>query len=174
MQKQAPKKILIELRPSKIKGIGVFAVSNIKTGQKIADGIHEEDYEELILWAKFKKFDKEIQMKIRHFCIGNPDGFIPPENLDFNKLSIEWYMNHSCKGNVGFNKKGDFIAIRNIRKGDELSYDYGLAESNPKFRMECRCRSKNCRKIITGNDWKNESFRKKNLDHMLPALRKFE
>ncbi len=107
------------------------------------------------------------------FCIGTPEGFIPPENLDFNRLSIEWYLNHSCEGNCGFNDNGDFVAIREIESGEELTYDYGLAESNPNFRMMCACGSKSCRKLITGNDWKDEEFQAKNQDHMLPRLRRF-
>ena len=37
--------------------------------------------------------------------------------------------------------------------------------------MKCNCSNSNCRKIITGNDWKNLEFRKNNLMSMLPALR---
>ncbi len=106
------------------------------------------------------------------FCVGTPDGFVPPADLDFNKLSIEWYLNHSCEGNCGFNDDGDFIATRDIRKGEELSYDYGLVEPNPRFSMGCTCGSKTCRHLITGNDWKNEDFFVKNRGHMHPRLRR--
>jgi hypothetical protein len=41
-------------------------------------------------WKRgLKRFDGSIQKKIRDFCIGTPEGFIPPQDLDFNKLSIE-------------------------------------------------------------------------------------
>lgn len=171
--KKIPPRPLIELRPSKIhkSGVGVFVISSIRKGQRIAEGISKQDYKTLIPWAQFKSFSKGIQKKIMSFCIGTPQGFIPPEDLDFNKLSIDWYFNHSCNGNIGFNIEGNFVAMRNIKKGDELSYDYGLAESNPKFKMICQCKSKNCRKIVTGNDWKDRSFRNKNRKYMLPALR---
>ena len=106
------------------------------------------------------------------FCIGTPEGFIPPENMDFENMPVEWYMNHSCDGNIGFNDNGDFIALRDIKKGEELSYDYGLAESNPRFKMACTCGSKKCRKLVTGNDWKNLKFRKTHLNYMLPRLRR--
>jgi len=149
-------KTLIELKPSLIDqdGVGVFAVVNIKKGQKVADGLSLEDFNHEIAWENFKYIDKETKKKINDFCVGTPEGFVPPENIDFNKLSIEWYFNHSCDGNLGFDKNGDFIAIRKIIKREELSYDYGLIESNPKFKMACNCNSSNCRKIVTGNDWK--------------------
>jgi SET domain-containing protein len=171
LNKKIFKEVLIELATSKIHGIGVFAARKIKKRQFIAEGIHKEDYKDLVSWEEVKYANKDIKKKILDFCIGSPKGFVSPEDNDFNKLCIEWYFNHSCNGNVGFNKNGDFIAIRNIRKGEELTYDYGLAESNPKFKMKCNCSNSNCRKIITGNDWKNLEFRKNNLMSMLPALR---
>jgi hypothetical protein len=103
----------------------------------------------------------EVRKKIWDFCIGTPGGFVPPEDFDFNKLSVEWYFNHSCEGNVGFNGDGDFTAIRNIKKDEELTYDYGLAELNPRFKMRCKCGSKSCRRTITGNDWKSEEFKRR-------------
>jgi hypothetical protein len=167
-----PPEVLIELRRSGITGIGVFAVKSIRTGQKVAEGLGEQDFEALVPWSKWKQFDEATQKKIWDFCIGTPEGFVPPENMDFNKLSTEWYFNHSCDGNVGFDLNGDFVAIRHIEKGKELTYDYGLAESNPKFRMRCKCGSSKCRKIITGNDWKEQAFRKKKISYMLPRLRR--
>ena len=167
-----PPEVLIELGRSEIAGVGVFAVKSIRKGRKIADGLGEKDFETLVPWGKWGEFDKTTQKKIWDFWIGTPEGFVPPENMDFNKLSIEWYFNHSCDGNVGFNRKGDFVAIRNIKKGEELTYDYGLAESNPRFSTRCNCGSSKCRKIITGNDWKEQAFRKSRISYMLPRLRR--
>src|ERR1017187_9058231 len=128
-----PARVLVEMRPSAVHkgGVGVFAVPSIGATQKVADGIREEDYVHLIPWSRFASFDADVRKKIMDFCIGTPEGFIPPEDLNFNKLSIEWYLNHSCEGNIGFDDEGDFIAIKSISPGDELTYDYGLAESNP-------------------------------------------
>ena len=173
MKRRKINDILIELRPSSIDkgGVGVFAIINIKKGRKVAEGIHKEDYKNIIPWTDYKQFPKNIKKKINAFCIGTPNGFIPPDCMDFAALAPEWYFNHSCNGNLGFDKDGDFVALRNIKKGEELSYDYGLAESNPKFKMFCTCNSKNCRKIITGNDWANLAFRRKWSRYMLPSLR---
>jgi SET domain-containing protein len=170
--KSSFKTVIIECRPSKIDGVGVFAVRKISKGQTIAEGVNKKDYDDLVPWKKIKSLDQDIKKKINDFCLGTPEGFLPPEDNDFNKLSIEWYMNHSCNGNIGFNANGDFVAIKDIKKDEELTYDYALAESNQKFSMKCNCGSSNCRHLITGNDWKDSEFRKKNLNHMLPKLRK--
>lgn len=165
-------RVLIELRRSEVHGVGVFAVAGLNQNQRTAEGIHDADYRRLVFWDYFAEYDADVQSKIEAFCIGTPDGFIPPDKFDFNRLSIEWYLNHSCNGNVGFNDDGDFVARRGIARGEELTYDYGLAESNPRFRMDCLCGSSNCRSVITGNDWKDPAFREQNLDYMLPRLRR--
>jgi len=165
------KPVIIELGTSKIAGVGAFSAARISSGAKVADGIKASDYRHIVSWDDFHSLDPEVAKKIMDFCIGTPKGFIPPDDRDFNRLSIEWFFNHSCDGNLGFSEKGDFVARRTIGKGTECTYDYGLAESNPEFRMGCNCGSENCRKVVTGNDWKNPSFRRKNLVYLLPALR---
>lgn len=166
--------VRLELRPSQIDigGVGVFAVRPILQGEKVADGVADEDFEGLVPWEKFLHYDGDLQRKIMAFCIGTPEGFVPPPDFDFNKLSIDWYFNHSCEGNCGFDNRGDFVAIRGIRRSEELSYDYALIESNPNFSMKCSCGSKDCRRIVTGNDWKNEDFASKHRHHMHPRLRR--
>lgn len=164
----------IELKPSKIDhmGIGVFALVDIKPRDFVATGLSESDFEKLMLWSEYSNLEQHVKRKVDAFCIGTPDGFVPPDDFDFDKLSVEWYFNHSCAGNLGFNETGDFIATRSIGKGDELAYDYGLAESNPIFRMSCSCGSSICRGLITGDDWKDTQFREKNLSYMHPRLKR--
>lgn len=168
------KRVLIELRPSKIhrSGVGVFSTIPISAGQLVAEGIHDADFKDIISWSRFRNYSKEIQRKVMDFCVGTPKGFIPPENMNFNQLTIEWYFNHSCSGNLGFNKDGNFVAIRNIKGGEELSYDYSLADSNPLFTIRCLCKSKNCRKVVTGDDWKTPYFQRNNFRYMLPYIQR--
>lgn len=167
-------RVRLELGPSKIDfgGVGVFAVRRFNAGQKVADGIAEEDFTELVSWGEYSRLDTDLQRKIMAFCVGTPEGFIPPPDFDFNRLSIEWFLNHCCEGNCGFDEEGDFVAIRNIEKGEELSYDYALIESNPRFSMKCYCGTQKCRQTVTGNDWKDEEFVARNRDHMHRRLRR--
>lgn len=65
------------------------------------------------------------------------------------------YLNHSCEPNASFNAADDFVAMRATKPGEELFWDYGFAESNPKFRMKCRCGAIDYRDLITGADWQH-------------------
>jgi len=162
--------VIIELKPSRIVNgeVGVFSVKDLAKGTIIWDGGQQE--ESFFSWSVYRKLDKVTQRKVDAFCLGTQQGFYSPP--DINYLTIPWYLNHSCNGNVGFDRKGNFILIDSIEGDIELCYDYGLAESNPRFKMKCMCRSENCRKIITGNDWRDPQFRKANLKYMMPELRK--
>jgi SET domain-containing protein len=169
MRRSIPK-VLIELKPSKIvRGeVGVFAVRNIKKSTIIGK-VELLNIGPVFSWMYYKKIDKYTQNKIDTFCLGTAYGF--ESQKDFNYMNVPMYLNHSCDGNVGFNLKGDFVLIKDVKSGEELSFDYGLAEANPEFKMLCSCKSKSCRKIITGNDWKIFRTSKEKRKYMLPELR---
>lgn len=162
------KPLLIELRPSKliIGEIGLFAVRDLGKDTIIAHG--SKMGENFVPWDQFHAADAMTQKKILHFCLQTKDGFFAPNDLNF--LSVPWYMNHSCSYNVGFDKKGNFIAARTIKKDEELFIDYGLAISDPNYKLNCKCNSLNCRKTITGNDWRNDDFVAKNKAYFLREL----
>ncbi len=65
--------------------------------------------------------------------------------------SFDDFFNHSCNPNSGLKIKGKsvlLVAIKNIRKGEEITYDYSTTMDEDDWELECRCGSKNCRKII--------------------------
>lgn len=53
--------------------------------------------------------------------------------------------NHSCDPNGRFDDRGMLIALRNIEKGDEITFNYLLhpIPASP-WNFECRCNSQNC------------------------------
>jgi len=60
--------------------------------------------------------------------------------------SPEKYVNHSCDANT-FEKDFCDIALKNIKKGEEITSDYGGAKvSEPHFK--CNCKSKKCKQQI--------------------------
>lgn len=54
-------------------------------------------------------------------------------------------VNHSCNPNAGIKEKNVLVAIKNIKKNDEILYDYSSVWYEG---FRCRCESKNCRMFI--------------------------
>ena len=76
-------------------------------------------------------------------------------NFSFNKAR---YINHSCNPNCEVDIIKDEIwisSIKNIKKGDELSYDYGYTFDKDDYKdHECKCGSKYCiGYIISSDEW---------------------
>jgi len=63
-------------------------------------------------------------------------------------------FNHSCNPNLGFFGQIGLVALREINAGEELRFDYAMSDGEDYDEFECSCGSTNCRKKITGNDWK--------------------
>jgi hypothetical protein len=160
---------LLEIRCSKLLPgqIGLFAVRSLKKGTII--GLSDRLGERLYSWDMCTKLDKQTKRMIDKYCATTEEGFWGPD--DINYLSLPWHMNHNCSGNVGFDGHGNFITICSVKSDEELSYDYGLLITNPRFKLKCLCGSPECRGTITGNDWKNPAYRRKNLHIILPELR---
>jgi len=89
----------------------------------------------------------------------------PRIDLDWDKeipmeLMEDFFINHSCNASVWFHPtENKFLARRDIKQGEEITYDYGTTECNPKWFMDCLCGLECCRGRITGDDWKNKEFR---------------
>lgn len=64
------------------------------------------------------------------------------------------FMNHACEPNCGFRillaprVVATLVAIRDIRAGEELSFDYATIARDDPWRMACSCGSPRCRGTI--------------------------
>lgn len=59
-----------------------------------------------------------------------------------------WYINHSCSPNSGLRNSVKIVAMKNIRRGEEVTFDYSTSESENGWYLICHCKKKNCRRII--------------------------
>ena len=113
-------KVYTRLAPSKIHGVGVFAIKTIHKGAYI---FYDDD--EDIFWVKrknLKSLSKEVRRLYEDFCIKKGDFYGCPKS--FNHLTPAWYLNHSDKPNLGCDKSYNFFALKKIKKGEELTVDY--------------------------------------------------
>ncbi|MEK6807756.1 MAG: SET domain-containing protein-lysine N-methyltransferase [Nanoarchaeota archaeon] len=57
-------------------------------------------------------------------------------------------VNHSCNPNAGIKDDKLLIAIKNIRKNEQILSDYSTTMDEDYFTMQCECDEPNCRKIV--------------------------
>ncbi|MGO9266216.1 MAG: SET domain-containing protein [Candidatus Binataceae bacterium] len=127
MEKMPHDGVYTRLKPSKIHGVGVFAVRDIPKGTPV----FAEDDEDIV-WID-KRNIGELPSAIREFyddfCIIDGDKYGCPENFD--KLTIAWYLNHSDEPNVAPDNEYRFYALRDIKAGEELTANYHSYSDDP-------------------------------------------
>lgn len=64
------------------------------------------------------------------------------------------YINHSCNPNAGMNGQIVVVAMRDIAPGEQLCFDYAMTDGSDYDEFECTCGAPNCRKHVTGRDWR--------------------
>src|SRR6478736_9627221 len=105
-----------EVRESKIDGRGLFATADISKDEVVAvKGGHIVDRETLRAKVTPRLGPVEIQI--------DDDLFIAPVTDEERELSM-LYSNHSCNANLGVRGEIAFVAMRNIRAGEELTHDW--------------------------------------------------
>jgi hypothetical protein len=130
------KRYKLEVKETKKYGKGVFAGEDIKIGDVVYIlGGKRMDCKDLVDKVNSKKenIDDPLQIGKRTY-------------LDLNAKSRAF--NHSCNPNTGLRKTSEMFALRDIKKGEELTFDYSLTIAPTVWKMECRCGAKNCRKVL--------------------------
>ncbi len=139
-----------EVRESKIHGHGLFATADIAKDEVVAvKGGHIVDRETPRREITPRLGPVEIQI--------DDDLFIAPVTDEERELSM-LYSNHSCDANLGVRGEITFVAMRNISAGEELTHDWAMTDDDD-YSVECKCGALNCRKILTGKDWRRPELR---------------
>ena len=71
------------------------------------------------------------------------------------------HLNHSCEPNLGLQGQIVFVALRDISKDEELTFDYAMTDDDPHDAMQCNCGASSCRGTVTGRDWKRKDLQRK-------------
>jgi len=119
--------------------------------------------------SEVKTWPKEKWQEWRHYFYQIGDDLWGPKDLNNVDEDDANFLNHSCNPNVWFDGPFRHIALRDIEAGEELTYDYGV-ENLEDDDFKCLCRQRNCRGVITKNDWKLESVQKFHGEHMAPHV----
>ncbi len=147
------------------KGRGLYATKDIKEGTKIIDYIGR-----IITNEEVEQSDKYDNKKpIYLFTLNNRytlDG-------DFS-YNVAGLVNHSCNPNSIYEGKGLKVWIsaeRDIKKGEEITCDYGFSFNKEDYKQfPCKCRAQNCCGYIIREEsrWRiNKKFAMSNKEKLI-------
>ncbi len=125
------KNIYCRLKPSRIEGIGVFAVRDIPKGVNIFKAMRKIKFIAIDKRLIFEntKIDKEIKKMVDDFYVIKKNKIYSPK-FSLNEIDMSFFVNHSVKPNL-IDKKGEkFFTLRDIKKGEELTVDYSKYSDN--------------------------------------------
>jgi SET domain-containing protein len=114
-------------------GLGVFAVRDFAKGEIILEFIGQTIQLEDVL-AKGVLSGNPLQVGNRTYIDLEPPGL---------------FANHSCAPNAGIRHDRLLVALRSIKRGEEIRYDYSTTMLDGLWTMQCQCGVSNCRKLIS-------------------------
>lgn len=123
---------LICVKVTPLKGRGIFAVRDIRKSEIISTFTGPR--------VKIEHLDEYPQEVVDHlFNVGTDEYILAREP--------EVRTNHSCDPNAGIVNDVCLIAMRDIRKDEEITFDYSII-INDDWTLDCLCGSPLCRKVI--------------------------
>lgn len=152
--KRKQKKFMV--RGNSIAGYGIYARQDIKKGELVFSG--EERSQRLVTrrfveetWNEdekeiFRRYAYPVSNEVFLLWDDDPSGWAP--------------QNHSCKPNTICNGL-NVVALRTIKKGDELTLDYAVFLDEHMESFVCRCGAENCRGLISGTTHNSVTEREK-------------
>ena len=132
-------------RVSPIQGRGLFALETISKGEIVV--VKGGTIIDTVTFAQVRDVVSPAEIQIEDNL------YIVPQKVEDIEANI-LCLNHSCHPNVGVRGQITFVSMYDIPVGEELTIDYAMIDGNPNERMDCTCGALECRKIITGDDWR--------------------
>ena len=141
---------LYKIKKSNIDNRGLYASKNIKSGTKIIE------YKGKIVTKKKVEENSKYDNDKAIYLFNLNKKYDLDGDFRYNTARL---INHSCNPNCevsGVGLKIWVYAIRDIKKGEELSYDYGFGYDEYYKDFPCRCGAKNCVGYIVreGSRWR--------------------
>ncbi len=132
------KRNLYKEKRSKINNRGLYATENIKKGTKIIQ------YKGKIITVKESESNPKYDNDKAIYLFNINKKFDLDGDFKFNTARL---INHSCDPNCevdGVGYKLWIYAIKDIKKNEELTYDYGFSFDKDYRNYRCNCKSKKC------------------------------
>lgn len=89
-----------------------------------------------------------------------------------SQQSIADWINHSCNPNSGMLGQIGLIAMRSIRPGEEICFDYAMCGGCDLDEFKCACNHSECRGYVSGHDWQRRDLQVKYQGYFSPFLQR--
>ena len=138
------------------KGRGLYAAKDIKEGTRIVDYVGK------VITKKQTEATKRFDNAKPIYLFNLNKKYDMDGDVSWNPARL---INHSCSNNCDYNGTGLklwVIAIKDIKKGEEITADYGFGYDEDYKQFPCKCKSKNCCGYIVRAEsrWRiNKKFR---------------
>ena len=129
---------LYKIKKSRIDKRGLYANKDIKKGVKIIE------YKGKVITRKKAEEDPKFDNDKDIYLFNLNKKYDLDGDFKFNTARL---INHSCEPNCevsGTGLKVWVYAIKDIKKNEELSYDYGFGYDKDYKNYPCKCGSKKC------------------------------
>ena len=141
---------LYKIKKSKIDKNGLYANRDIKKGTRIIE------YKGKIISSKQSEIDPKFDNGKAIYLVNTNKRVDLDGDFKFNTARL---INHSCDPNCevfGTGLKVWVYAMKNIKKGEELSYDYGFGSDADYKNYPCKCGATKCAGYIIreGSRWR--------------------
>ena len=150
-------KKLYKIKKSNIDNRGLYAATNIKKNTKIIE------YKGKIITVKETETNPKFDNNKAIYLFNLNKKYDLDGDFKYNTARL---INHSCDPNCevdGVGLKLWIYAIKDIKKNEELTYDYGFSFDKDYKDFPCRCGAKNCVGFIVNSQsrWRIKKLRKR-------------
>ena len=150
-------KKLYKIKKSKIDNRGLYAATNIKKNTKIIE------YKGKIINVKETETNPKFDNNKAIYLFNLNKKYDLDGDFKYNTARL---INHSCDPNCevdGVGLKLWIYAVKDIKKNEELTYDYGFSFDKDYKDFPCRCGAKKCVGFIVNSQsrWRIKKLRKR-------------
>ena len=150
-------KKLYKIKKSNIDNRGLYAATNIKKNTKIIE------YKGKIITVKETETNPKFDNDKAIYLFNLNKKYDLDGDFKYNTARL---INHSCDPNCevdGVGLKLWIYAIKDIKKNEELTYDYGFSFDKDYKDFPCRCGAKKCVGFIVNSQsrWRIKKLRKR-------------
>ena len=150
-------KKLYKIKKSKIDNRGLYAAANIKKDTKIIE------YKGKIITVKETETNPKFDNDKAIYLFNLNKKYDLDGDFKYNTARL---INHSCDPNCevdGVGLKLWIYAVKDIKKNEELTYDYGFSFDKDYKDFPCRCGAKKCVGFIVNSQsrWRIKKSRKR-------------